>query len=99
MWSQNVPKIKGITHQVKKEIPSLGSLLIWHNDSLRSEEYFNGATNLTSFKVKSVTKSIVSVLVGIAKDQQLLPGLKTPIFDLFPEYATDFSENKNIICR
>ena len=96
LWSQNVLKIKRITNKVQNKIPSLGSLLIWHNDSLQIEEYFNGATNQTSFKVKSVTKSIVSALVGIAKDQQLLPGLKTPIFDLFPEYATDFSENKNI---
>ena len=94
--AQNFNVLKGIAKKTYDSIPSLGSILVWHNNKIVFEEYFNGANDSTSFKVKSVTKSVVSALAGIANDRQLLPDLKTPVFNLFPEYATDFAKNKNI---
>lgn len=94
--AQNGPKLKAIAQQTYDSIPSLGSVLVWQNNKMVCEEYFNGANAQTSFKVKSVTKSVVSALAGIANDKKLLPDLKTPVFDLFPEYATDFTKNQTI---
>ena len=37
--------------------------------------------------LRSVTKSIVGVLYGIARERGLVPGLDAPIVDSFPEYA------------
>ncbi len=96
MSAQNASALKVITKEAYASIPSLGSILVWQNDKLVCEEYFNGAHDSTSFKVKSVTKSVVSALAGIANDYKLLPDLKTPVFSLFPEYATDFTKDKNI---
>jgi CubicO group peptidase (beta-lactamase class C family) len=82
--------------QALDSVPSLGAFLVWKGEGLMYENYFNSATEHTDFKVKSVTKSVVSALAGIANDRHLLPELKTPIFNLFTEYATDFIKNKEI---
>ena len=37
--------------------------------------------------VRSVTKSVVSLLVGIAIDRKLIAGVDQPVFASFPEYA------------
>jgi CubicO group peptidase (beta-lactamase class C family) len=96
MFAQNLGVLENIAKKAYNSIPSLGSVLVWQNNKIVCEEYFNGANDSTSFKVKSVTKSVVSALAGIANDYKLLPELKTPVFSLFPEYATDFTKNQNI---
>lgn len=94
--SQNVNKIEAITAEAYDSIPSLGSILIWHNNKMISKQYFNGANDSTNFKVKSVTKSVVSALAGIANDHHLLPDFSTPVYTLFPEYEIDNTKNKEI---
>lgn len=94
--SQNVNKIRAITAEAYDSIPSLGSILIWQNNKIICEQYFNGANDSTMFKVKSVTKSVVSALAGIVNDHHLLPNLSTPVYSLFPEYAFDITKNKEI---
>ena len=37
--------------------------------------------------VRSVSKSVTSLLMGIALDRKLVEGLDRPVFDFFPEYA------------
>lgn len=44
-------------------------------------------TGQTLHDLRSVTKSIVSLLYGIALEKGLVPRLDTPIVSLFPEYA------------
>lgn len=41
----------------------------------------------TLHDLRSVTKSIVGLLYGIALDEGLVPGLDDPLLDQFPEYA------------
>jgi CubicO group peptidase (beta-lactamase class C family) len=81
IFSQNSRGIEVIAQNANKNIPSLGSILVWKNNKMFFERYFNGANDTTSFKVKSVTKSIVSALVGIANDYKLLPDLRTPVYN------------------
>jgi CubicO group peptidase (beta-lactamase class C family) len=77
-------------------VPSLGSVLVWRENGIVCEAYFNGADSTTNFQLKSVTKTIVSALAGIAKDKGLLPGLQTPVLSALPEYASDNLKNKNV---
>lgn len=37
--------------------------------------------------LRSATKSIISLLVGIALDRKLIPGIADPVLNYFPEYA------------
>jgi Beta-lactamase len=76
-------------------VPSLGAVIIWRNDEVLLENYFNGTSDTTLFKVKSITKTITSTLAGIAKDKGLLPALVTPVSTLFPEYTFPAVDSSN----
>jgi CubicO group peptidase (beta-lactamase class C family) len=64
-----------------EQMPRLHSLLVSHNGELVVEKYFNGRTARRTANVKSVSKSIMSALVGIAIEQGHVAGLDQPISD------------------
>ncbi len=67
------------------ELARLSSLLVsWHGD-LVLEKYFNGARAARPANVKSVSKSIISALVGIAIEQGKIKGVRQPAADFLPE--------------
>ncbi len=78
--------------QAAGEMPRLHSLLISHNGDLVLEEYFNGTSANRSANVKSVSKSVMSALVGIAIDQGHVTGLDQPISDYYGERLGDDAE-------
>jgi len=61
------------------EMPRLHSLLVSRNGELVIEKYFNGRGPQRSANVKSVSKSIMSALIGIAIEQGHIAGLDQPI--------------------
>lgn len=67
------------------EVPRLHSLLVSHRGSLVLERYLNGRRATQHANVKSVSKSIISALVGIAIEQQHIPSVREPISTYFPE--------------
>ena len=76
------------------ELPRLHSLLVsWRRDVVL-ERYFNGARAVRAANVKSVSKSIISALVGVAIDRGMVPGTDTPIRTYFPEIGKDRDERK-----
>jgi CubicO group peptidase (beta-lactamase class C family) len=62
-------------------VPRFRSLLVARHGRLVSESYFGGADSSTMFDVRSVTKSIVSLLFGIALQSGKLPGLQATVGD------------------
>jgi CubicO group peptidase (beta-lactamase class C family) len=66
-------------------MPRLHSLLVSLRGQLAVERYYNGATATRAANVKSVAKSIISALVGIAIERRLIAGVDTPIVTYFPE--------------
>jgi CubicO group peptidase (beta-lactamase class C family) len=79
------------------ELPRLHSLLVSQRGELVLERYFNGARAARPANVKSVSKSIISTLVGVAVDRGLVPGPDTPILTYFPELAKDRDDRKRRI--
>lgn len=79
-----------------KEIPSLASIIVYKENAIVFEEYYNNTNSQTLFQVKSVTKSVVSSLAGIAKDQGKLPELSTSLLSIFPEYTLNRTSNPNV---
>ena len=69
-----------------RELPALLSLLVWRDGALASERYFHGATRATAFNVKSVSKSFLSALVGLALREGYLKDLDQPVAAVLPEY-------------
>jgi CubicO group peptidase (beta-lactamase class C family) len=68
------------------ELPRLHSLLISQRGTLVLERYFNGARDTRPANVKSVSKSVISALVGIAIAQRHIGGVRDPIGRYFGEH-------------
>jgi len=67
-------------------IPRLRSLLVSINGEVVEERYFHGAGRSHWANLKSVSKSVLSALVGIALDRGYLKSLRETIGKFFPEY-------------
>ena len=67
-----------------REMPRLHSLLVSWRGTLVLEQYFNGARAARPANVKSVSKSLISALVGIAIDRGLIKSVREPIAQYFP---------------
>ena len=92
---------------------NIHSVLIIKNGKLVFEQYFPGYkfyyqaenfkgeyTNFTSHTIHnlaSVTKSITSLLIGIAHDHGYIDSVETKMFNYFPEYASLNDSVKNQI--
>ena len=62
------------------------SLLVLRKNALVGEAYLHGAGQDTAYNIKSVSKSILSALTGIALREGFVKGLEQPISEFFPEY-------------
>lgn len=80
--------------QAAQSMPRLNSLLISHSGELLVEEYFNGANAQRPANVKSVSKSFMSALVGIAIEQGVIRNLDQPIGDFYADLLPG-EENAN----
>jgi CubicO group peptidase (beta-lactamase class C family) len=67
-------------------LPRLRSLLVSVDGQLVEERYFHGATAARAANLKSASKSIIALLVGIALDRGVLKSLDQPIGPFFPQY-------------
>ncbi len=71
------------------QLPKLRSLLIAVDGSLVGERYYRGATRARTANVKSVSKSIISALIGIAIAEGKLEGVDQTIAEFFPRDLRD----------
>jgi len=73
-----------------ENMPRIRSLLISRNGELIVERYFNGTSPRDIANVKSVSKSVISALVGIAIEQGHIKSVNEPIGEYFtPELSAD----------
>ena len=70
-----------------RSLPRLHSLVVSRRGQVIFEGYYNGRTATRAANIKSVSKSIISTLVGIALHRGLIPKLETPLSTYFPELA------------
>jgi len=92
-WKTDPPEAQGmdstalakIDDYIADAFPTLLSLLIVRHGSLVFEHYYQGCRAGDSVNVKSVTKSIVSSLVGIALCEHYLTNLDQRLMEFFPQ--------------
>ncbi len=79
-------------------LPRLRSLLVSIDGVLVEERYFHGTRSSDWANLKSASKSVISMLVGIALDQGYLESVGDTIGKFFPEYlgGTDDPARKAI---
>lgn len=85
-------KVRSIVAQAENGVyGDFHSLLVLKGDELIAEEYFGGYDADSIHFQYSVTKSISSLLVGIAMDQGYLSSVDQKLYQLFPEYEGDIA--------
>jgi CubicO group peptidase (beta-lactamase class C family) len=65
--------------------PRTTSILLCRHGQLAYEAYPNGSTTDTLRDTRSVTKTVASMLVGIAIDEGHIPDVTAPILSFFPD--------------
>jgi CubicO group peptidase (beta-lactamase class C family) len=77
--------------------PGIYSLLVSQNDHLVYARYFKDNNTNTLFSDQSLTKSICSLLIGIAIDKGYLTSVDEKLVTIFPELKDDSDRRKSEI--
>jgi len=103
-WLSSIPSEQGIdstvlikAHMYIQNKSGYHSFLVIKNGYLVFEKYYSGFDKERLNNLKSATKSITSILVGIALKKNLIGGIDQPLEKIFPEYftkETDSSKRK-----
>ncbi len=75
----------------------LYSVVVLKNDRTIFKQSYHGITEKERVPIKSITKSVMSLLIGIALDRGFLKSLDQPISDFFPVLLTDSNTAKKRI--
>lgn len=93
-WSRSSPEAQGLdsiqlqlAFDEAEQRDHIYSLLIIKNDSLVAERYYRGFNKESAFNVRSVSKSFLSALVGIALKDGVLDSLNQTVLEFFSEYT------------
>ncbi len=93
-WPVSTAQQQGMDHQMlmdgyknAEDQKFIYSLLVIKNGYLIAEKYFNRYHPFMPANLKSVTKSFLSALIGIAFREGYLNNLDQKILDFFPEYV------------
>ena len=73
------------------------SVIIIKNNNTIFHQFYNGKTENDLFNIQSETKSIISILIGIAIDKNLIKSVDQPISDFFPEILSSNDTLKKLI--
>jgi CubicO group peptidase (beta-lactamase class C family) len=93
-WPTATPEAQGLNAQqleaafdAAAQLPPFYSLLVARNGYLIGERYYGHCSTQSAVNVRSVTKSVVSMLVGIALREGILSSIDAPLHTWLPEYA------------
>jgi CubicO group peptidase (beta-lactamase class C family) len=93
-WQTSTPEEQGMDSQLLAEAFQQGEnrgfvdcILVIRNGNIVAEKYYNGFKKEIAHNVKSVSKSFLSAMTGIALRDGHLDNLNLKMLDFFPEYA------------
>ncbi|MBS7021399.1 MAG: serine hydrolase [Firmicutes bacterium] len=79
-------KIKQFEKKIELDYSNTTGIVVLKNGESVYENYFNGCVRDSKVHVYSVSKSILSILIGIAIDKGLIKSLDQKVLDFFPDY-------------
>ena len=80
-------KLAELEPAIKSEYSNINGVVVVRNGYIAYEKYFNGYGPEDAHHVASVTKSILSALIGIAIDRGYIQSVDQTVLDFFPEYV------------
>lgn len=93
----NNEKLSKLEQTIKSEYNNINGIVIIRNGHLAYEKYFNGKGPGDCHHVASVTKSVLSALIGIAIDKGYIKSVEEKVIDFFPKYIFDADKQKQQI--
>lgn len=72
---------------INRDYSNIAGVVVLKDGKTFYENYFNECMDANRFHVYSVTKSIISILIGIAMDQGHIKDINQNVLNFFPEYT------------
>ena len=94
-------KMEELEQIISSKYGNTTGIVIIKDGVVLCEKYFQGCTANSRVHVYSVTKSVISILIGIALDKGYIKNMEEKVLDYFPEYRVKRGEGKirNITLR
>lgn len=83
----NHEKMTRLETIINSNYGNIAGIVVLNDHNTVYENYFNGSSANQSFHIFSVTKSIVSILIGIAADRGYIKSVDQKVLDFFPDYT------------
>lgn len=84
---------KELTTMIQKKYGNMTGLIVQRNGEILYEQYFNGCNQNSPIHIYSVTKSIISILIGIAIDKGYIESVNQTVLSFFPEFEVPVNHN------
>lgn len=82
---------------ILNDVQQMRSFIVAKDDSIIAEHYFNDTSGDDLYDVRSVTKSITSILIGIAIDKEYIQSVDETIDTYLSDYYNSFTDGKENI--
>ncbi|MBE6052993.1 MAG: serine hydrolase [Clostridium sartagoforme] len=83
----NKEKILELENIINSNYKNIAGMVVLKDGKTLYENYFNDCTANSKIHVYSVTKSIISILIGIAIDKGYIKSVDQKVLDFFPDYV------------
>lgn len=83
MNKETVAQLENI---IETDYDNITGIVILKDGQTVYEHYFNECSSNSRIHIYSVTKSVISILIGIAMDKGYIKSLDQKVLDFFPEY-------------
>ncbi|WP_068774999.1 serine hydrolase [Paenibacillus sp. FJAT-26967] len=87
-------KLAELEPRIKSEYSNINAIIVVRNGTIAYEKYYNGYDPDDAHHVASVTKSILSALIGIAIEAGYIKDVDQKVLDFFPEYVTGAADKQ-----
>ncbi|SFC85009.1 CubicO group peptidase, beta-lactamase class C family [Bacillus sp. 491mf] len=92
-------KLSALESTIKSDYSNINGIVVVRKGNIAYERYYNGYSPDDTYHVASVTKSIISALIGIAIDAGYIQNVNQKVLDFFPEYVSNTTEKQEITIR
>jgi CubicO group peptidase (beta-lactamase class C family) len=101
-WETSTPEEQGINSsqlnaafQEAEKRTHIYSIVVIKNGYLIGEKYYNSYNKNSAFNIRSVSKSFLSAMTGIAIREKFIKNVDEKMLDFYPEYVTgDLDQRK-----
>lgn len=85
-------QLSKLDSMIKKQYNNINGIVVVRKGKVVLEQYYNQYNKKDAFHVASVTKSIMSALIGIAVDKGEIQSIDEPVLNFFPDYVANPSQ-------